>query len=155
MLQLCVIFIFGLLVPVGTALGHDESLHHRVETINKFLAAGGDRLCDIPRLDGHGLSWTTFSSQYRGRTVVIENLSHERQLANWTRDQFLRTYSDHLVKTNNGHFDHLRSKAVITVGHYLSRNMSEFNLFSCGQSLRGAESNSRSDLQLCHSSLAT
>ena len=44
-------------------------------------------------------------------------------------DDFVRKFASRRVKTNNGHFDHLRSKEVLTLGEYLARNASEWNLF--------------------------
>ncbi|CAE7770440.1 ATG18A [Symbiodinium pilosum] len=47
----------------------------------------------------------------------------------WIKDDFVQKFGSRRVKTNNGHFDHLRSKEVLTLEQYLKQNVSEWNLF--------------------------
>ena len=52
--------------------------------------------------------------------------------ASWSfvhEDDFVQKFGSRRVKTNNGHFDHLRSKEVLTLEQYLKQNVSEWNLF--------------------------
>ena len=75
-----------------------------------------------------GLSWTKFEKKLRGRVVLITNVDHDMRLP-WTRSSFLDEFGQQRIKTNNGYFDHLRTKDIVTVREYLESNVSTSNIF--------------------------
>eukprot|EP00434_Breviolum_minutum_P015192 symbB.v1.2.013394.t1/scaffold945.1/size149787/6 len=78
--------------------------------------------CDLPRLDARKIIGKV-SKTLRGHPAVLRNLWTSRRL--WDRASFLKNFSSYRVKTNNGHFDFLRSKEVVSLGDYLNSNNSE------------------------------
>eukprot|EP00929_Paragymnodinium_shiwhaense_P072915 TRINITY_DN37017_c0_g1_i2.p1 TRINITY_DN37017_c0_g1~~TRINITY_DN37017_c0_g1_i2.p1 ORF type:complete len:665 (-),score=135.62 TRINITY_DN37017_c0_g1_i2:231-2192(-) len=115
-------------------------LTKRLKAIAAFLASGQTHRCDVPRVRGGlQLSWSEFSQKWRGRPVVLQSrgsafppqqgLPSRDASEILAVDRFRRAFGDRRIKTNNGHFDHLRHKEVTTVEEYLTRNVSDSNLF--------------------------
>ncbi|CAE7371642.1 ANK3 [Symbiodinium natans] len=102
----------------------EARLQARLQAVHQFLAAGGAERCDLPRLDAAKLA--AVADTLRGRPAVLRGLWRNDL---WTKDRFLRKFTSHRVKTNNGHFDHLRSKEVLSMEQYLAQNASEWNVF--------------------------
>lgn len=125
-------FLLGVLGASGAEVAE------RLRAVEAFLASGGAGRCDVPQVDSRRLtSWASFSRAYRGRPVVVrrgggggggDGAPEEAQRAA-TREGFLALFGERRVKTNNGHFDHLRTKEVVTVREYVSQAASADNMF--------------------------
>ncbi|CAJ1358995.1 unnamed protein product [Effrenium voratum] len=93
----------------------------RRHAIDAFSAKA--RRCDLPRVDGAKLG--DVAEKLRGRPALVRMSASKT----WQKAEFLREFGAYRVKTNNGHFDFLRSKAVVPLAEYLSQELSESNLF--------------------------
>ncbi|CAE8629705.1 unnamed protein product [Polarella glacialis] len=128
----------------ASKIGANRYLLDRLEAVEAFLGRGGSRRCDLPRLDATGLTWTEVTQRLRGRPALLRGLVSETaggrwgsdRNAAWTRKEFIEEFGGQYVKTNNGHFDHLRSKEVLTVAEFLANNASEWNLFLADHAYR-------------------
>lgn len=107
----------------------DGQLQDRLIAVASFVDGGGLNYCEVPRVAGDDLTWNEFDKQFRNRPVVLTGVLKNMQSSLWTRDVFLHDYGHLRVKTNNGHFDHLRSKEVLNITTYISKNSSVWNLF--------------------------
>ena len=91
--------------------------------------------CDIPRIDGQGLSRQDFDKIVRshGKAVIISGALQEG-VHRWTRDQFVRKYGNFSVIANNGmHGDSSVDRRVTrdtSIADFLATEESEFNVFS-------------------------
>eukprot|EP00930_Biecheleria_cincta_P032073 TRINITY_DN22255_c0_g2_i1.p1 TRINITY_DN22255_c0_g2~~TRINITY_DN22255_c0_g2_i1.p1 ORF type:complete len:597 (-),score=108.42 TRINITY_DN22255_c0_g2_i1:5-1759(-) len=114
-------------------------LGSRLEALQLFLERGGARRCDLPRVElgrlgGSGaappVTWAELSARLRGRPALLLGVvDSESNPKSWSQQDFVDEFGEHRVKTNNGHFDHLRSKEVMTLAEFLAANASEWNLF--------------------------
>lgn len=113
------------------ASGTNDAVRERLEVIRDFLAAGGEDHCDLSRVRVGRRTWAEVSKALGGRPALLHGAAHVSREgpSAMTREKFLDSFGERRIKLNNGHFDHIRSKEVVTVTEYLGRNASEWNLF--------------------------
>ena len=98
------------------------TLADRVAAVERFLENGGARRCDIERFD------VTLGGTFRGDVpLVLTGTGFEH--ADWTRKGFLEQYGHLPAKANNGLFNRMRSREVVTIGDYLQQNTSAMQVF--------------------------